>query len=81
METIVLHFSEIRQKESFFELLKNNSFKPSIVCSKTHIIRKDDKTYESMDKIKQLYPKYIFLKNSNGDFTHKIFIVKATKFI
>lgn len=69
------------QKESFFELMKNYGFEPSIVCSKTHIIRKDGKTYESMGKIKQLYPKYIFRKNSNGDFTHKIFIVKATRLI
>jgi len=67
------------QKESLFELLKNKGFQPSIVCSKTHIIRRDGKTYESMNKIKQFYPKFTFGKNSNEDLTHKIFIVKAMK--
>jgi len=66
-------------KESLFDLFRKYGFKPSIINYATHIIRKDGKTFESIAKIQQLYPKFSFTKNRNGDLTHKIYIVKAEK--
>lgn len=64
---------------SIFELLKKHSFLPKIVKKITKEIKLNSYTSKNIQWIKTQYPKYIFRKNKNGLYYHKIFIISARK--
>jgi methylase of polypeptide subunit release factors len=66
-------------QSSIFGLLKKYSFLLKIVKKITKEIKPDSYTAKNMRWIKTKYPKYIFRKNKNGLYCHKIFIISARK--
>jgi len=66
-------------KESLLNILKKYSFNPKIAKTFNKEINKSSYTFKNLNHIKEIYPGYIFSKNKNNLYEHKIFIICAQK--
>ena len=64
---------------SIKEIAGKFGFNLRILSRHTRNIRKGGKTEENIQWIQTIYPKYLFLKNDQGDYFHEIVIIEVSR--